>query len=176
PVAGRLHHRADRRWQDPTDRQPRVRQRRRGRQPAVRRRTGHDSRGHHGDLSVRGQPLGRPGGVVTLSPTARWMLRLAMAVGLAVIYVPLLIVLINSFNIDRTFAWPPPGWTTQWWGRAWDSTGARQGLWTAVRTGLGASAVALVLGTMVACAVQRYSFFGRNSLSLLVVLPIALPG
>ncbi|HKO34039.1 MAG TPA: ABC transporter permease [Candidatus Limnocylindria bacterium] len=113
---------------------------------------------------------------MTLSPTARWMLRLAMAVGLAVIYVPLLIVLINSFNIDRTFAWPPPGWTTQWWGRAWDSTGARQALWTSVRAGLGATAVALVLGTMVAFAVQRYSFFGRNSVSLLVVLPIALPG
>lgn len=113
---------------------------------------------------------------MTLSPTARWMLRLAMAVGLAVIYVPLLIVLINSFNIDRTFAWPPPGWTTQWWGRAWDSAGARQALWTSVRAGLGATAVALVLGTMVAFAVQRYSFFGRNSVSLLVVLPIALPG
>ncbi len=48
-----------------------------------------------------------------------------MALGLAVIYVPLGIVLLNSFNADRTFAWPPPGLTTQWWGRAWESEGAR---------------------------------------------------
>ncbi|HKN96553.1 MAG TPA: ABC transporter permease [Pseudonocardiaceae bacterium] len=113
---------------------------------------------------------------MTLSPTARWLLRIAMVLGLAIIYVPLLVVLINSFNIDRTFAWPPPGWTTQWWARAWDSAGARHALWTSVQAGLGATAVALVLGTMVAFAVQRYPFFGRNALSLLVVLPIALPG
>jgi putative spermidine/putrescine transport system permease protein len=104
------------------------------------------------------------------------MLRAAMALGLAVIYVPLSIVLINSFNADRTFAWPPPSWTTQWWTKAWDNEGARAALWTSVKAGLGATAIALVLGTLVAFAVQRYRFFGRDALSLLVVLPIALPG
>jgi putative spermidine/putrescine transport system permease protein len=99
-----------------------------------------------------------------------------MGLGLAAIYLPLAIVLINSFNSDRTFAWPPPGWTTQWWARAWDNEGARAALWVSVKAGLGATAVALVLGTMVAFAVQRYRFFGRDALSLLVVLPIALPG
>jgi putative spermidine/putrescine transport system permease protein len=113
---------------------------------------------------------------VNLSRTARWLLRAAMGAGLAVIYLPLCIVLVNSFNADRTFAWPPPGWTTQWWARAWDNEGARAALWTSVKAGLGATAVALVLGTMVAFAVQRYRFFGRDALSLLVVLPIALPG
>jgi putative spermidine/putrescine transport system permease protein len=113
---------------------------------------------------------------VTLSRGARWMLRAAMALGLAVIYVPLSIVLINSFNADRTFAWPPPSWTTHWWTRAWDNEGARAALWTSVKAGLGATAIALVLGTLVAFAVQRYRFFGRDALSLLVVLPIALPG
>jgi len=113
---------------------------------------------------------------MTVSPLTRWLLRLAMAAGLAVIYVPLALVLVNSFNADRTFAWPPPRWTTGWWVRAWDSTGAREALWTSVKAGLGATAVALVLGTMVAFAVQRYRFFGREAVSLLVVLPIALPG
>ncbi len=113
---------------------------------------------------------------MTLSPAARWLLRIGMAVGLAVIYVPLVIVLINSFNRDRTFAWPPPGWTTEWWVRAGHSAGARSALWTSVKAGLGATAIALVLGTMVAFAVQRYRFFGRSAVSLLVVLPIALPG
>jgi len=113
---------------------------------------------------------------VTLSRGARFLLRVAMVVGLGIIYVPLSIVLINSFNADRTFAWPPPSWTTQWWTKAWENEGAREALWTSVKAGLGAAAIALVLGTMVAFAVQRYRFFGRDALSLLVVLPIALPG
>ena len=113
---------------------------------------------------------------MTLSPTTRWLLRGAMALGLAFIYVPLVIVLLNSFNADRTFAWPPSNWTTQWWARAWESQGARDALWTSVKAGLGATAIALVLGTMVSFAVARFRFFGRDSISLLIVLPIALPG
>jgi putative spermidine/putrescine transport system permease protein len=99
-----------------------------------------------------------------------------MGFGLAFIYVPLAIVLVNSFNADRTFAWPPTAWTGKWWANAWDNEGARAALWTSVRTGLGAAGIALLLGTMIAFAVGRYKFFGRNAVSLLVVLPIALPG
>jgi len=113
---------------------------------------------------------------VTLSRTARVLLRLAMVLGLAVVYVPLLVVLVNSFNADRSFAWPPPDWTTDWWVRAWHNDGARAALWTSTKAGLSATAIALVLGTLVAFAVQRYRFFGRDAVSLLVVLPIALPG
>jgi putative spermidine/putrescine transport system permease protein len=113
---------------------------------------------------------------VTLSRTARWLLAAFMAVGLAVIYLPLAVVLVNSVNSDRTFAWPPPGWTLRWWTGAWHNEGARAALATSVKAGLGATAIALVLGTMVAFAVGRYRFFGRGSLSLLVLLPIALPG
>ncbi len=113
---------------------------------------------------------------MTFSPMSRWLLRLAMALGLAVIYVPLGIVLLNSFNADRTFAWPPPNLTLEWWTKAWDNQGAREALFTSVRTGLGATAIALVLGSMVAFAVARFAFFGREAISLLIVLPIALPG
>ncbi len=111
-----------------------------------------------------------------LSPAARWLLRLAMVGVLAFIYVPLAIVVMNSFNADRSFTWPPTGWTGQWWIRAWESEGARDALWTSVKTGLGATSVALVLGTMVSFAVARFRFFGRETVSLLLVLPIALPG
>ena len=62
---------------------------------------------------------------MTLSPTARWCLRLGMAIGLAFIYVPLGVVLVNSFNADRTFGWPPPAFTGRWWQAAWDSSGVR---------------------------------------------------
>jgi putative spermidine/putrescine transport system permease protein len=99
-----------------------------------------------------------------------------MIVGLAVIYVPLLVVLINSFNADKTFGWPPTHLTGEWWTRAWENGGVRSALWTSVKAGVGATAVACVLGTMAAFAVQRYRFFGRETVSLLVILPIALPG
>ena len=113
---------------------------------------------------------------MNLSRGARAGLAAVMALGLAIIYVPLLVVLIISFNADRTFGWPPSGLTFEWWTRAWDNAGAREALATSVKAGLGATAVALVLGTMVAFAVPRYRFFGREAVSLLVVLPIALPG
>ncbi|SNY75406.1 ABC transporter permease [Paractinoplanes atraurantiacus] len=113
---------------------------------------------------------------MTLSVWSRWALRAFMAVGLTFIYVPLLLVLVNSFNGDRTFAWPPHDWTTRWWSAAWDNSGARDALLTSVKAGLGATAIALILGTMVAFAVQRFKFFGRDTVSLLIVLPIALPG
>jgi putative spermidine/putrescine transport system permease protein len=113
---------------------------------------------------------------VILSPAARWALRVALGLGLLLIYAPLALVLVNSFNSDRTFSWPPPSWTTEWWSRAWASSGARSSLWVSVQAGFWATVVALVLGTMVAFAVARFRFFGRDTISLLVVLPIALPG
>ena len=98
------------------------------------------------------------------------------ALVLAFIYVPLAVVTLNSFNSDRTFGWPPPGLTTKWWSIASKAQGPRDALRTSVEAGLGATALALVLGTLLALALTRYRFFGRNAISLLVVLPIALPG
>ncbi len=113
---------------------------------------------------------------MVLSRTAKWLLGAAMALGLAFVYVPLLVVLLNSFNASRTFAWPPPGLTTRWWRTAFDNEGVRQALVTSVQVALLATAIALVLGTLASMAVTRYAFFGRETVSLLVVLPIALPG
>jgi putative spermidine/putrescine transport system permease protein len=111
-----------------------------------------------------------------LSRTARIILRLVTAAVLAFVYVPLLVVVINSFNSARVAAWPPDGFTADWWARALDNPGARAALWTSVRAAVGATLVALVLGSLLSFAVQRHRFFGRETLSLLVVLPIALPG
>jgi putative spermidine/putrescine transport system permease protein len=111
-----------------------------------------------------------------LSRTARITLRLVTAAVLAFVYVPLLVVVINSFNSARVAAWPPDGFTADWWARALDNPGARAALWTSVRAAVGATLVALVLGSLLSFAVQRHRFFGRETLSLLVVLPIALPG
>jgi putative spermidine/putrescine transport system permease protein len=111
-----------------------------------------------------------------LSRGARIALRVAAALGFAVIYVPLLLVLVNSLNPDRSASWPPPGLTAHWWSVAGRNSGARDALWVSVRAGLGATAIALVLGTLIAFAVARHRFFGRDAVSFVVVLPIALPG
>ena len=68
-------------------------------------------------------------------PRARVAAAPPMALGLAFIYVPLVVVLINSFNADRTFAWPPRGLTPTGGPRAWDNAGAREALWTSVQAG-----------------------------------------
>jgi putative spermidine/putrescine transport system permease protein len=113
---------------------------------------------------------------VNLSRPARIALAAFMALGLAVIYVPLLLVLLNSFNTSRTFSWPPSGFTTTWWSAAFSETGVRDAVRSSVEVALGATAVALVLGTMAAFAVSRYRFFGREAVGFVLVLPIALPG
>jgi putative spermidine/putrescine transport system permease protein len=106
----------------------------------------------------------------------RTTLTLFMVVGLAFLYIPLLLIVLNSFNSSRTFGFPPTGFTLEWWQKAVGSSGALSALGTSIIAGLCAMAIALALGTMAAFAVQRYAFFGRVTISFLVVLPITLPG
>jgi len=113
---------------------------------------------------------------VILSRRGRILWAIVGAVGLAFIYVPLIVVVINSFNPAKVFSWPPRGFSTVWWDKALHNDGVVAAVWTSVKAGLGATAIALVLGSMVAFAVVRYSWFGRDPISFLVVLPIALPG
>mgnify|MGYP003704400741 CR=1 FL=1 len=99
-----------------------------------------------------------------------------MGVGLTFIYLPLTVVVINSFNVSRTFSWPPRDFTTDWWTKAAANTGVREALRWSVTAGAIAAGLALLLGTCIAFAVSRYKFYGKNTLSLLVIFPIALPG
>jgi putative spermidine/putrescine transport system permease protein len=99
-----------------------------------------------------------------------------MGVGLAFIYIPLTVVVINSFNSSRTFSWPPSEFTTKWWTKALENTGVREAIRWSILAGVSATVIALLLGTALAFAVSRYQFFGRDTISLLVVLPISLPG
>jgi putative spermidine/putrescine transport system permease protein len=113
---------------------------------------------------------------MTISNKARYLLTSLMGIGLAFIYVPLSVVVINSFNASKTFSWPPTELTTKWWSKALVNTGVRRALVWSLTAGLSATAIALILGTCLAFAVSRYSFFGKEIISLLVVLPISLPG
>ena len=111
-----------------------------------------------------------------LSLPARLFLWTIMGFGFAFIYVPLTLVVINSFNKNTSFAWPPTGFTTTWWSKAATNEGVRDAITRSVTVALAATAIALVLGSLAAAAIARYSFFGRDAISLLFVLPIALPG
>jgi putative spermidine/putrescine transport system permease protein len=113
---------------------------------------------------------------VTLSRATRALLLGITGLVLLFIHVPLALVVLNSFNVSRTFEWPPPGFTTQWWSAAVESAGARNAIVVSLEVALLATALALVLGTMAALALQRFRFYGRDTVSLLIILPIALPG
>jgi putative spermidine/putrescine transport system permease protein len=111
-----------------------------------------------------------------ISSGTRWFLRVGTAITLAFIYVPLFVIALYAFNESRSQAWPIDGFTLEWFDRAFHNPGVRDALWTSVQAALGATAVALLLGTLAALAVSRYRFFGRDTISFLIILPIALPG
>jgi len=111
-----------------------------------------------------------------LSKRAKFLLAALTTGTLSFIYIPLLVVIINSFNPSRTFSWPPSSLSTVWWQKLGSSAGVFPAILSSIKVGLAATAIALVLGSCLAFAVSRYTFFGKNTLSLLVIFPIALPG
>jgi putative spermidine/putrescine transport system permease protein len=114
--------------------------------------------------------------MLQLSNGTRWALRIGTAITLAFIYVPLMVIAVYAFNESRSQSWPIEGFTLEWFDRALNNPGVRDALWTSLKAGLGATAIAIVLGTLAAMAVARHRFFGRDTISFLVILPIALPG
>jgi putative spermidine/putrescine transport system permease protein len=113
---------------------------------------------------------------VRLAPSTRNLLRVGVGVTLAFIYIPLIVILIYAFNGGASLEWPPPSLTTEWFGKAIDNDGAREALVTSLKVGAVATGLALLLGSLASLAVGRHRFFGRETISFLVVLPIALPG
>jgi putative spermidine/putrescine transport system permease protein len=111
-----------------------------------------------------------------LSGRAQTLLRLGVAITLAFIYIPLLVVAIYAFNGGNSIEWPLPSLTTHWFKVAITDHGAQQALLTSLKVGAAATAIALVLGTLAAIAVARHRFFGRETVSFVIILPIALPG
>ena len=111
-----------------------------------------------------------------LSPRSRNLLRVAVAIVLAFIYIPLIVIAIYAFNSSNLLEWPPPGLTLHWFPEAVKDSGARSALLTSVEVGLAATAIALLLGTLASLAVAKHRFFGRDTVSFLLVIPIALPG
>jgi putative spermidine/putrescine transport system permease protein len=113
---------------------------------------------------------------VTETRAVRWLLRISTGLVLAFIYVPLLVVAVYAFNASNIQTWPIPGVSLRWFGRALADGSIREAFLNSLIAASGATAIALVLGSMAAFGVNRYRFFGRETISFLVILPIALPG
>jgi putative spermidine/putrescine transport system permease protein len=114
--------------------------------------------------------------MLRLSRASKAVLGIVVAVILAFLYIPLALVVLNSFNAARLASWPVAEFSVEWWVKAFQSEPVRAALLNSVLVAAGATVIAIVLGTLVAFALQRYSFFGKQTVNLLVVLPIALPG
>jgi putative spermidine/putrescine transport system permease protein len=108
--------------------------------------------------------------------TTRIGLAVWTGIVLVFLWLPLALIMVYAFNKSNVQSWPIPGFTTRWFSEAWHSSDVRDAVWLSVRVALLATGVALVLGSMAAFGVARFSFFGRDVISFLLVLPIALPG
>jgi putative spermidine/putrescine transport system permease protein len=106
----------------------------------------------------------------------RILLRLGAGFTLAFMYIPLLVIALYAFNENVTQKWPIENYSTKWFSVAFEDEGVRDALWLSVQAAIGATAIALVLGTLASMAVARYRFFGREVITFAVILPIALPG
>lgn len=111
-----------------------------------------------------------------LSGVSRGLILAASGLVLAILWAPLFVIALYAFNDRRVQSWPIKGFSLQWFGKAIDNPGVRHALLTSLEIAVCAAAIALILGTLLSLAVHRFSFFGRTTLSFVVVLPIALPG
>ena len=106
----------------------------------------------------------------------RVALRLASFGVLGFIYLPIVVLAVYAFNTSRIQAWPPAGFTLNWFAEAAANPSVIRAVSNSIIAASAATVLALVLGTLAALAVQRYDFFGRQTISFFLVLPIALPG
>jgi putative spermidine/putrescine transport system permease protein len=107
---------------------------------------------------------------------ARFGLGLWTVLVVLFLWIPLTIICVYAFNSSNIQSWPISGFTLKWFRVAWNDAEAREALWLSVKAALAATGIALVLGTMAAFAIARFRFFGRDAVSFILVLPIALPG
>jgi putative spermidine/putrescine transport system permease protein len=108
---------------------------------------------------------------------AAWSLKIAAIAGMAFLHVPLFFIVLYAFSTeDKSFIFPLPGLTTRWFAVAFERDDIRRALMLSLQVASVSTLVAMVLGTLAAAAVWRTRFFGREAISLLLILPIALPG
>jgi len=108
---------------------------------------------------------------------APWFVTFGAVAGLLFLHIPLLLIFLYAFTTDQSaYTFPPPGLTLKWFPQAIANTAMQEALFLTLRVAILATFVALILGTLAAAAVYRFNFFGRDALSFILILPLALPG
>ncbi len=107
---------------------------------------------------------------------SRRLLALASGAVLLFLYLPIATIALYAFNADRGQSWPITAFTTHWFADALGNQDVRSALALSLEAAVAATVIALVLGSLAAFAVHRFRFFGRETVSFVLVLPIALPG
>jgi putative spermidine/putrescine transport system permease protein len=106
-----------------------------------------------------------------------WALKLTAWAVVLFLHVPLALIVLYAFSAeDKSYVFPPPALTTQWFAVAWEREDVWQAIGLSFEVATGSTLIALVLGTLAAGALARTRFFGRDAVSMLFILPIALPG
>ncbi len=106
----------------------------------------------------------------------RFALRVWVALILLFLFIPILLIFVYAFNQSNIESWPIPGLTLKWFGQTWNDPEVHSAVLLSLQAAAAATALALVLGSCAAFAIHRLAFFGRDVVSLLFVLPLALPG
>jgi len=109
----------------------------------------------------------------------RWTrigLQLWVGLVLLFLFIPILLIFFYAFNTSNIQSWPIPGLTLKWFSSTWEDPDVRAALGLSLQAGLTATTLALILGSCAAFAIHRLTFFGREVVSLMFVLPLALPG
>ena len=106
----------------------------------------------------------------------RITLRVWVAAVLVLLFAPIALIVVYAFGPSVVQTWPLRGFTWHWFAVAWHDPAVRQAFLLSVKVGLLAAGIALVLGSAVSYALHNFRFFGAEGISLLLVLPIALPG
>ena len=110
------------------------------------------------------------------SPGLRTALRIWVAVVLLLLFAPIVLIIVYAFGPSVVQTWPLRGFTWHWFAVAWHDQAVRQAFLLSVKVGVLAAVIAVVLGSAVSYALHNFRFFGREGVSFLLVLPIALPG
>lgn len=114
--------------------------------------------------------------MLRLTRSARAALIAIVVFILIFMYTPLFVLILNSFNSSQISGWPIEDFSTKWWVFAKDYAPIRQALLNSVLVATGAMVIASILGTLFAFAMKGFAFFGKSTVNILIVLPIALPG
>src|SRR5258706_7160583 len=104
------------------------------------------------------------------------MLRIWVTLILLFLFIPIVLIFLYAFNTSNIQSWPIPGLTLKWFSSTWNDPDVRRSLTLSLQAGLGATVLALVLGSLAAFAIHRMTWFGKEFVSLLFILPLALPG